>query len=208
MAAKLRDYYVPYRREETIADTADLWRHAAMADNAPYFNVVKFVQGILAPSLARQKTELKFRFFTPKNNEDFAYVSVEPLTLNIDEEIWELAERGDPFSRLVVSHEIGHIVLHGDYEKAAFSNDSTSQLKAIPQGNSAEWQAIIFAEHFLLPDRIVESYSSSWDIVKSCGVQRELAEKRFAQVRENKLRKQQLSNFCPTCGEFSCSDKH
>ena len=208
MPIKLRDYPVRFRREEDIADIAIKWRRAHGSDGAPYFNIVFFVKTILCPFLERRNEKLYFDFFDAADGEDLAYVTVEPLTLHIDREIWDLAEKGDPFPRLVVAHEVGHIVLHGHYPRAAFSNDPSVQLKAIPQGRSAEWQAIVFADHFLLPTRTVSAFETPFEIVKACSVQLELAEKRFTDVRENRLKKLYGAVICQTCGQFSCTEQH
>jgi hypothetical protein len=208
MGMTLRDYYVQFRREETIADAAVRWRRAGGSETAPYFNIVRFVLEVLRPTLQRQGIDLHLKFFEGRDEDLPAYVTVEPLTLHVDREIWESAERGDPRSRLVVAHEVGHIVLHGTYPKAAFSDDPEVRLKAFPQENSAEWQANVFADHFLVPTRIASAFGSAWQIFASCGVPLEVAERRFTDLIEDRFRRKYGVSPCSTCGEFSCSKAH
>lgn len=208
MAAYLRDYPVRFRREEDIANVAVRLRRMHRSGSTPYFNVVNFIEQTLRPFLKQQGRELQIEFFEATERQiarqEFAYVTVEPLTLHIDRETWDLAKEGEPLARLVVAHEIGHLILHGHYPKAAFSNDAAVQLKAIPQGSSAEWQAIVFAEHFLLPTLIVSAFGAPFEIAIKCGVELDLAEKRFSDVKNRRFKVLYGVDICQICGEFSC----
>src|SRR5690242_17906696 len=121
MTAQLRDYYVTYDREERIGSTALEWYDAGNCSTNPDFNIVNFIEQTLIRRLSKKKGKLEIRFFDMTNEQDHpAYVTIDPLTLHVDREIWQLAKIGDPFARHVLAHEVGHIVLHGQYEKAAF----------------------------------------------------------------------------------------
>jgi hypothetical protein len=208
LATTIRDYDVTFTREETIADLAAQWRRADGSATAAYFNVVQFLEQVLCPWLKSKNRPLHFKFFDAADGEDFAYVTVEPLTLNIDREIWNLARDGEPFTRRIVAHEIGHIIQHGHYPKAAFSNGSAAHFKFIVKWRSAEWQADTFMELFLLPTPVVAAFASPEELAAACSVELELATKRFDEVRNDKLRQMYGSTLCKVCGQFTCSGAH
>lgn len=209
MSAQLRDYYVTFHREEYVRDRAADWRQSSGTAQSVDFNIVRFVEDTLTALLTKRKGKLQIKFFELENEQDApAYVTIDPLTLHIDQETWDLAKLGEPFSRLVIAHEIGHIVLHGHYEKAAFSNDPKVRFKAFPQENSAEWQADTFAGYFLLPDNLVAAFNSPAEIAAACSVPLDLARKRFMEVRELMLRKRHDRDFCSVCGEVQCTEAH
>jgi hypothetical protein len=209
MTAQLRDYYVAFHREEYVAGIAMHWREIDDRTSRPDFNIVSFVEDALANRLNRNKGKLHIEFFDMQSETDIpAFVTIDPLTLHIDAETWSLAKIGEPFARFVIAHEIGHIVLHGHYEKAAFSNSAALRLKAFVKENSAEWQANTFADYFLLPTSIVSAFGSPAAIVAACSVPLDLAERRFAQVREERLCRKNSGDYCPTCGQLLCFAQH
>jgi hypothetical protein len=146
---------------------------------------------------------LKYDFFDTPPGGKFAYVTFNPLTLHVDQEIWDLAEKGDPLSRFVIAHEIGHIVLHNHFAKA-FSIESNVRIKFLPKEYSAEWQANTFAGYFLLPTNIVAAFADSPSLAKSAGVPLRLAEDRTKAVFANRLRSFSFDGEpCTECGNFT-----
>jgi hypothetical protein len=196
----LRDHHVRFTSEETLAGVALQWRQAAGNENAPSINVVTFIENILLKKL--KKGPFIIKFFDQLPEKDPAFVSFDPLTLNVDREIWEFGRLGDPHASFVLAHEIGHLIFHDNHAKA-FSDDSEAQVKFAQNEYSAEWQANTFAGYFLLPTHIVVAYGNVEDLIKSCGARRELAEHRVATVTEMiKPRPKIEGDFCIECGEF------
>jgi Zn-dependent peptidase ImmA (M78 family) len=145
------DHYVAFKGEESIAQVAYKLRDARRLTGEFTFNITEFAEAHL-PQLLKKKSlkiELYDRDFP---QDDPAYVSFDPLTLHVDRQIWIAAKSGDPYARFVIAHEIGHIVLHDNSAKA-FSNDKSAQISFADDGHSAEWQANMFAYHFLLQIR-------------------------------------------------------
>ena len=101
-------------------------------------------------------------------------------------------------ARFILAHEIGHLVLHDHYEYA-FSQDAAIQVPYVADENSTEWQANKFAGHLLVPDHIATALCTVRDIVRQCGVLKELAAERLEVALP--ARKKELGvAFCPKCG--------
>jgi IrrE N-terminal-like domain len=197
------DHKVDFLREEEIEEAARTWLCEAGILNHPYFNIVTFVNNFLMTRL-RKKGQLKIEFFDAGPNDKPSYVSFKPhLTLNIDREIWRLADIGEPFARFIVAHEVGHIILHNAFAQA-FSDDAAVRIKYFPKENSAEWQANTFAYYFLLPTHIVTTYDDVETLIQVSGATREMVMDRLTAVRATKCRSQiHEGDSCSTCGNFS-----
>ena len=206
--SQLRDYYVTFRREEFLAGIAWEWRKADGRYLRADFNVVSFFEAVLQKRLPHKKGKLHIEFFDMAEGEPPAYVTPDPLTLHVDREIWHLANIGEPFARYIIAHEVGHIVLHGHYEKAAFSNDVQSRLKIVVKYNSAEWQANTFADYFLVPNDYVSETDTPKDISVKCNVPLDVAERRWTEVREERIKKKFNKDYCNNCGQLGCAIDH
>jgi hypothetical protein len=81
----LRDHKVPFRREESLAESALACRRFASNENLARFNVVDFVERVLPSILAtRKKGPLKISFFDAAEGDIPAFVTFNPLTLHVD----------------------------------------------------------------------------------------------------------------------------
>jgi Zn-dependent peptidase ImmA (M78 family) len=202
----LRDHHVNFRSEASIADLAYGLRDAHDSREQPRFNVVKFVQQTLPAHLKTlRKGALKIEFYDVAfKQDDPAYVSFNPLILNVDRKVWADAEAGEDYPRFVIAHEIGHIVLH-DYSAKAFSRDKADQIKFDDKEHSAEWQANTFAGHFLLPDPVIRKIDNVSLLASVCQVPEALALERLLVVRKEQQRKNRIfqGGFCSECGNFS-----
>jgi hypothetical protein len=202
MLQRPRDYQVAFKREETIAAIALQWRKEAGHENSAEFNICNFIEVVLSKGFTK-KGRLQIAFYDMSPNAEPAYVTFESLTLHVDCEIWNLANLGDPYARFVLAHEVGHVLLHDNGAKA-FSNDPRDQIRSAVNEESAEWQANTFGAHFLLPTHLVEAYSDSIEISKSCSVERYLAEERLQSVQDAKRPRIKIEgDFCIPCGEFT-----
>ena len=201
MPSALRDYLVSFTREEEIARIAHEWRVAAGIENSAEFNIIAFVEDILSKKL--KKGPLHIEFFDMREGEHPAFVTFWPhITLHIDRDIWGNAKMGDPESRAIVAHEVGHIILH-DHHAKAFSYDRINP-KFYVKETSAEWQANIFADYFLLPDQVVIAYWDVKELAKSCSVTQAFARQRLNAVAEARHPKPKIEgDFCIKCGQFT-----
>ena len=71
-------------------------------------------------------------------------------------------------ARFILAHEIGHIVMHSHYRQA-FSYDEKNGIKFVQPEERAETQAHWFATHFLVPNRLICSGMSEFDICNEFG---------------------------------------
>jgi Zn-dependent peptidase ImmA (M78 family) len=181
-------------------------RDAHHSRNEPRFNIIDFFENTLPLHLRTlKKGSLKIEFYDLAfKQDDPAFVSFNPLTLNVDREIWSGAETGEDHPRFVIAHETGHIVLHDNSAKA-FSRDKSDQLSFTDNEQSAEWQANTFAGHFLLPDPVVQKIDDVALLASLCQVPEALALERLLAVRKEQERKNRVfqGGFCSRCGNFS-----
>jgi IrrE N-terminal-like domain len=198
-----QDHYVAFKSEESIAQLAYRLRDAHVLRSEPSFNIVDFVEHTLPKQLKKgpPKIELYDRDF----KEDVpAYVSFNPPTLNVDSGIWTGARIDEAYPRFVIAHEVGHLALH-DHTAKAFSRDKSAQIRFADNGQSAEWQANIFAGHLLLPTSVVERIDDLVELAFQGQVPVEVALERLLTVRKETIRKNRVfeGDFCNKCGNFS-----
>jgi Zn-dependent peptidase ImmA (M78 family) len=200
MPVALKDHLVSFDREESIAATALAWRKEAGHENSAEFNIVKFIEDVLAKKFKR-KGQLTIEFFDMIPGDDPAFVTFQPaVTLHVDREIWELAKLGDPKARYILAHEIGHILLH-DHHAKAFASEPNSKLYV--KETSAEWQANTFAAYFLVPDALVLAHLNASELSASCSVTRTLATERIEVVTAARRPRPKIEgDFCIDCGNF------
>jgi hypothetical protein len=198
-----RDYEARFCREETLADTAAEWRRAGGIDYLGYFDITEFIEETLSRRFSR-KGALKIVFFESSDPDELAYVTYKPtVTLNVDSETWKWAKLGDPLSRFILAHEIGHIILHDHYLRQ-FSNDPALNIPFSILECSAEWQANTFAGYFLLPDHIVQSFAGAERLAGSCAVPTKLAQERTAAVLKVRFQSKTFAGeACRKCGNFT-----
>lgn len=176
----IRDYIVEYRSEQRIAEIADKIRNLGhLGAKRLHIPICRFIQDELARLLGGK---FRLRLYLPEEDDRKAYVSYKPLTLNVQRGIWRSAELGDPDSEFVLAHEIGHLVLHRDFEKA-FSSAGEDLTQAMGKERSAEWQANTFADYFLCPDKhIVRFVNDPQTAAIMLNISVDLAEHRAMQV--------------------------
>lgn len=201
-----RDHYVGSRSERSIAQIAQQLRDTRYSRNAHTFNIVEFVEQTLPGQLRGFKRgKLRIQFYERSFKEDDpAYVTFDPLTLHADTGVWADARFGEGYAREIIGHEIGHVVLH-DHSAKAFSNDKSAQLRFADDLQSAEWQANTFADHFLVPDLIVQDLREVPQIAALCQVTETFALRRVVALRREEWRKKQVfdGDYCSNCGNFT-----
>ncbi|MBY6240685.1 ImmA/IrrE family metallo-endopeptidase [Methylosinus sp. Sm6] len=132
---------------------------------------------------------------------DLAWVSYKPrLTLHVHHEIWQDARLGEPKSRFILAHELGHIFLHG-YFRQAFSDDETMHLRAWPEEERAEPQANWFAEQFIAPDHLARSCKSTTDLCLKFDFPEDYADHRMTRLKDCRI--VHVGTACQSCANFS-----
>ena len=214
------NHKVSFKREETIADVAaTCW--AISAQKRPLtFGVVDFIKSVLVEksidavvaTRGRKKGKLAIEFFDREfSQDDPAYMEFAKdqrdnyVTLHVDRKIWELAELGDSDACEILAHEIGQILLH-DHSANAFSSDVNGQklFAGTSKEDFAEWQAITFAGHLLIPTRIGRKYSDAKILSAVTNTPEKLARERIASIMsEKKVLKSYEGDMCGGCNNFT-----
>jgi hypothetical protein len=198
------DHKVDFMREERIERIGVLWHRRACKGASYCFNIAKLVTDELVPYFAT-KGGLNIDFFDREfKQDDPAYVTFSPRTLHVDRQIWYDASKGESYARVVIAHEIGHLLLH-DGRAQAFSSDPSLQVRFAQKHYSAEWQANYLAGHLLIPDEVIRKFRDEDLLMGFCSVTRELARTRLAEFnrRNRRSTSQYTGDACHNCGSFS-----
>jgi Zn-dependent peptidase ImmA (M78 family) len=142
------DRKVPYRSARQIKGIVQELLARCGMQGVLSIDIVRLIEGYLKPDL---EGGLKIAFYDQAKGQPPAYVSYDPLTLNVDREIWSDAKQGEPVARNILAHEIGHIVMH-KHNDLGYSLGKDAQLKAPPEEERAEWQANVFGYFLMVTD--------------------------------------------------------
>lgn len=191
------DYKVRRRYYEDVVSLALDARAKFGIANCFTFNIVKLIRGLVGKRF-KDSGPLNLDIFE-RDDDQNAYVTFNPLTLHVHREIWEDAELGEPKSRFILAHELGHIVMHRHYCQA-YSEGENSRLSFVPPEESAEAQANWFAACFLAPDHLA----------RHCRDERELCQQfafpsDFASIKFDDLKRKPAysGGSCSECGNFT-----
>jgi hypothetical protein len=167
---------------------------------------------VVVGTRGRKKGKLSVEFFDREfNQEDPAYVEFNParrndyVTLHVDRRIWALAERGDSYACWVLAHEIGHVLLH--HYANAFSTDAKTQklFEGTSKEDFAEWQAITFAGHLLIPTFVAQKFPDQTILAAATNTPAKLALDRLKAVQGMKkiLNRPYEGDICSRCHNFT-----
>jgi hypothetical protein len=200
-----RDRQVDYYSQEGLEQSAEAFHKLANPVWGWQFNVVEFVENWIQThdfgSKGRLTLKVKSRLVGEQHP---GYVQYVPFEMHVDSLIWQQARAGNAASKAIVAHEFAHAVLH-DKSAKNFSNDPLLQLKFAAKEYSAEWQAITWSDHFLLPDYLLAIDSDLDAIIEWHGIDEYVARRRLSIYQNKKARKKQnqCTEFCKNCGQAS-----
>jgi IrrE N-terminal-like domain len=215
------NHKVPFKSEETIAAIAARCWAISSQQRPLTFGVVEFIKSVLVEEgidavvtiRGRKKGTLAIKFFDREfPQDDPAYVEFARdqrdnyVTLNVDREVWRRGELGDSDACEILAHEIGHILLHDHYANA-FSSDKDGQklFAGTSKEDFAEWQAITFASHLLIPTHITRRYSDPKILSAVTNAPERLAQERLAAILNEKkvLNPSYEGEMCGGCEGFT-----
>lgn len=136
----------------------------------------------------------------PRIDPDFLVVPVEDSELpgraaetvpddhviRVKQSIYDAACQGAYWARLVMGHELGHYLFHGD-ENVAYAHPAPGE--RIPDEVNAERQADIFSAELLVPVHLIDE-TSDYLVSKHFGVPKSVARIQMTQARRVKKRHQ------------------
>jgi hypothetical protein len=194
------DYKVRYRTEASIAAHAADARRKSGTEFLTDFNVRAFVDDLVGKTIGQEGRIFRVEFEDAESIGAPAEVihHDDEIILSIDREIYDLAGIGEPKSRFILAHEIGHILLH-DHHSMQFSEKSSLRKSNFPVEETSEWQANTFAEHFLVPTKLIAVYESAQELSQVCAIPLKLAGHIVFKYR-NSLCRRLSGDFCFQCG--------
>jgi Zn ribbon nucleic-acid-binding protein len=150
-----QDYKVSRQYQPDIASIAAIWRAADpayIASNS--FDVAELLVAHVLPTLAKQGRQFCLVIVEDDPGDPLGWVEFETGLVCFQTSTWKAATLGDPLGRLVVAHEIGHLLLHR-HQSNAFSSGLSKKLNFVSPQESAEQQANWFAAALLIPDHLM-----------------------------------------------------
>lgn len=175
--SRSQDYIVPPRRWAEIGGIANNLRSRFGLMDHPFFPVVEFIEKVLDQRLNMVRFEVGTRA-EMKGAEGFTCPKGEFVQLR--EDVYEGACRGEGRHRFTAAHELGHFVMHtGIPLTRAKLGDN------IPAFRLAEPQANQFAAELLMPDGFIDCLDDEQSIIERHGVSYEAAGNRLRYLRKN-----------------------
>jgi hypothetical protein len=105
-----------------------------------------------------------------------AKASISPPAIVVKKSIYISAADGDPVSRFILAHELGHLILHRKFENEEMHHTGTGYEESISKLNaltSSEDQATIFCRFFMAPPHLARRFLNDRDgLSKAAGIPR------------------------------------
>jgi|GEM_PF-3743782 len=189
--------FEPYSVEQIELFASNFRRHLAVHDQ-PWIDILR----ILDLELAKLLPSLSFIVVESSELEDgiLAFTTHEPLSIVVSNIVYDQASCGDPAARMVLAHELGHLLLHRPRRLSHFPNAMFNH----HDHAAMEMEAHQFAMAFLMPLNLVEGMSLD-EISELFGVSSRQAELRKAQLNGMKLAAK-LQNMFVTQWEMSSEE--
>lgn len=193
------DCKVKHRRYEQVGERARELREYLGINMLYTFDITKQIECLVGQTFG-SLGELHLDVFE-RDEEDLAFVTFDPfLTLHVHREIWIDARRGEPKSRFILAHELGHVLLHG-YLRQAFSENEKLHLKSFPEEERAEPQANWFAEQFLAPDHLARNCKDEIGVCLQFDFPADYAQHRMTRLRNRRV--SYVGEACRECSNFT-----
>ncbi|MBL0929935.1 MAG: ImmA/IrrE family metallo-endopeptidase [Alphaproteobacteria bacterium] len=168
----------PMRRSQ-IRQIATTTRRASKYGDFPQFDIVKFIE------LELPSWDHSFALtISPKSEmgDDHARAHVGERIIEVREDVYEGAIKGNGRDRFTLAHEVGHIILHNEPYLARHM-----ETNKLPTYCDPEWQANAFAGELLIPIDLARIIKNPKDATRVFGV----SEAAFA-TQMNAWRKESL----------------
>jgi Zn-dependent peptidase ImmA (M78 family) len=194
-----KDCKVKRRRYEQVGEKARKLRQWLGIDMRYTFDITKQIERLVGQTFGT--LGVLYLDLFEQDNEDLAFVTFNPkLALHAHREIWDLARLGEPKSRFILAHELGHVLLHG-FHRLAFSDDEARHMKSFPAEERAEPQADWFAEQFLAPDHLARNCKVDTDLCQQFDFPKAYAEHRLIRIASRRV--SFAGQACPSCGNYT-----
>lgn len=200
-----KEHRARVRADSVVEEAAETTRAKCDLATRSNFSLTDLIGGVLAPNIGIKFRVLEYQDGTKRVP---AYVefssSDNTRILNVERSVWDRAARGFPQERFILSHEIGHMVLHSHAE-LAFCESLPGLLDYLQEQEKAEHQANLFADCFLVPEVMLLGFVDPSEVAEHFNVTLKCAARRLF-ARDDKTRRAKSSsngNFCPKCMNFT-----
>lgn len=197
--ARFRSYQII----ETIATEA---RRLGRVSNHSQFDIVGYITGTLQLSVF---PDLQIIIFEKGDFEVLAFVDTaadrKSKILYVERRVWLDAQSGLDEAIYILAHEIGHIFMHS-HSELAYSGNNASVIGDLQPEERVEPQAHLFADLFLVPEIMLDGFSSSDDIADYFNVTTECAARRFDHIADKRRRQNKIGytgEACHQCANFT-----
>lgn len=154
---------VPGRSKDGIRNIANIVRQECGVWDATYINIVYFLENVLSRFFPNFVLEIV-------ENQELGDVEAitypNEMRMVVRESTYNEACSNNGHSRFTLAHETGHLFLHRNIP-AAYTRSASGEIRKY---EDSEWQADVFAGHFLAPihqiggksvDRVIDEYKIS-----------------------------------------------
>lgn len=171
-----QDFVVPPQSWDNIRDRAQSLRQRFGLNQQPYFPIIEFIEKVLDQRMGFVRFEVG-DYHEMSEAEGFTCPDGEFIQLR--EDVYEGACRGDGRARFTAAHELGHLIMHTRIKlmRAPIGQNIVSYRLAEPQANR-------FAAELLMPEGFVTYSDTAETIMERHGVSCEAAENRIQYLRK------------------------
>jgi hypothetical protein len=162
---------VPARSKADIAVMANLVRESFGVDKRPFFPVMEVYEllDLLYENASFESLE------THEMGEDHGRTYPDRNLIHLRRDVYDGAGEHHPRDRFTMCHELGHLILH---RNVALSR--IDPLKPPKIFRNSEWQADTFASHLLMPQGLLERYTTVESVMEAFGVSSQAAAARLS----------------------------
>ena len=205
------DHKVTFRSEAFLAEVAMACRNVGTIPGSNYVNLQTILDELQAHGVEsitvirgmKRKGRLKIEIIEDDRHEFPAFVKFSPsVTLFVQKGVWSRFLEGRSEERVILAHEIGHIMVHDD-EAKPFAGDRNSEGRFVEDEYFAEWQADRIADHLLIPTQLALRLNNAAQIAFTCNVPEKFAADRLANVRS--IKKISIHNFSANLAPFAAT---
>lgn len=145
------DYFSQFRGGELgIAKKAHELRVKLGVAEKTYVNIIDILEFQIVEILP------EFRLMVRRDIEldGLAFTTIDPPRIFVRESVYDAACNGDPRSREILAHELGHLLLHQSMTVGRMQENAEGHMEQFRRqnlGESSERQADAFARHLLIP---------------------------------------------------------
>lgn len=149
-----------------IREAADELRKMVGYEKEKYFPVVHFIEWVLANPDNECGLEIEI---VPEEvlGDTYGLTNTGKNKMQIREDVYIRAARGNPRDRFTLSHEVGHYFLHQP-DRVSYARGE------VPVYRNPEWQANVFAAELMAPCSLLQGMTVE-EIMNECGISRQAA---------------------------------